>query len=61
MVETYKVLEKKDSEKSSQIWDGNNWSKPISTPIWVGGADTITYKSGTCTNTAVSSVSGSNQ
>ena len=58
MVETYKVLEKKDSEKSSQTWN-NDWNKLVSTPIWVGNSDSITYKSGTCTNTATS-ISGSN-
>ena len=58
MVETYKVLEKKDTEKSSQTWNGN-WSKLTTTPIWVGGTDTITYDSGTCAHTATS-ISGSN-
>lgn len=60
MVETYKVLEKKDAEKSSQTWNGD-WAKLTTSPIWVGGPDTITYNSGTCTNTAASScVSASN-
>ena len=58
MVETYKVLEKKDSEKSSQTWN-NDWNKLVSNPIWVGNSDSITYNSGTCTNTATS-ISGSN-
>lgn len=58
MVETYKVLEKKDSEKSSQTWN-NDWNKLVSTPIWVGNSDSITYNSGTCTNTATN-ISGSN-
>lgn len=53
MVETYKVLEKKDTEKSNDTWS------PTIIPNWVGNSDTITYKSGTCTNKATS-VSGSN-
>lgn len=59
MVETYKVLEKKDSEKSSQTWN-SDWNKLTTTPIWVGDTGSITYNSGTCTNIAASSVSGSN-
>lgn len=60
MVETYKVLEKKDSEKSSRVWN-DDWNKLVSvTPNWIGGSGTITYNSGTCTNTA-SNTSGSNQ
>lgn len=60
MVETYKVLEKKDAEKSSQLWK-DDWNKIASiTPSWIGGNDTITYTSGTCTNTAASTISGSN-
>jgi len=58
MVETYKVLEKKDSEKSSQTWK-DDWNRLTTTPIWVGDTGTITYNSGTCTNTATS-ISGSN-
>ena len=58
MVETYKVLEKKDAEKSSQIWDGN-WHDKLVTPTWVGDIGSITYTSGTCANKA-SSISGSN-
>ena len=59
MVETYKILEKKDTEKSSQTWN-SNWNKLTTTPTWIGGIDTITCNSGTCTNIAASSVSGSN-
>ena len=59
MVETYKILEKKDTEKSSQTWN-SNWNKLTTTPIWVGGTDIMTCNSGTCTNIAASSVSGSN-
>ena len=58
MVETYKVLEKKDNEKLSQLWNGD-WHKLASTPIWAGDTDSITYNSGTCVNTATS-ISGSN-
>lgn len=59
MVETYKVLEKKDSEKSNFIWPTVQKTSPsIVNPIWVGGTDSITYNSGTCTNTATN-VSGS--
>ncbi len=59
MVETYKVLEKKDSEKSSQTWK-DDWSKITTTPIWVGNTDSITYNSGTCTNTVASGITRSN-
>lgn len=60
MVETYKVLEKKDTEKSSQIWK-DDWSSTTTAPIWVGGPGSITYDSRICTNTAASSISGFNQ
>lgn len=57
MVETYKVLEKKDNEKLSQPWN-SEWNKLTTSPIWVGGTNTITCDSGTCANTAVLGVSG---
>ena len=60
MVETYKVLEKKDSEKSSQTWN-SDWNK-LSTisvdPNWIGGYNTSTNS--ICTNTALSGIAGSN-
>lgn len=57
MVETYKVLEKKDSEKSNFIWPAVQKVSPTTNPIWTD--NTITYNSGTCTNTATN-ISGSN-
>lgn len=60
MVETYKVLEKKDTEKSSQTWK-DDLNRITTTPIWVGGSNSITYDSGTYVNKAATScVSGSN-
>lgn len=61
MVETYKVLEKKDNEKSNYTWSTVQKVSPTIIPNWVGDSDTITYKSGTCVNAAATScVSGSN-
>lgn len=60
MVETYKVLEKKDTEKSNYTWTTQQKVPSTITPTWIGGIDTITCNSGTCTNIAASSVSGSN-
>lgn len=63
MVETYKVLEKKDNEKLSQPWNSgwNELTTTNTTPLWVGGINGVTYNSGTCTNTAATScVSGCN-
>jgi len=57
MVETYKVLEKKDSEKS-QLWNGD-WPGRLTNSIWVGSTNGIAYDTGSCTNTATS-ISGSN-
>ena len=60
MVETYKVLEKKDTEKSSQIWK-DDWNRTVATPVWVGGPNSITYDSGTYVNKAATScIDGSN-
>lgn len=57
MVETYKVLEKKDDEKSNYTWPIVQKVAPLTTgPIWVGSSDTITYNSGTCDNTAASGI-----
>lgn len=62
MVETYKVLEKKDAEKSDYIWPTVQKISPsLVNPTWIGSSDSITYNSGTCTNTAATScIAGSN-
>ena len=58
MVETYKILEKKDSEKPNYTWTTTQKVSPsIIDPFSVG---TLTYNSGTCTNTAAGCISGSN-
>lgn len=62
MVETYKVLEKKDTEKSNYTWTTLQKVSPsIIDPFSIGSyGSTIAYdNSGTCTNIATS-VSGSN-
>ena len=56
MVETYKVLEKKDSEKSDYTWPTVQPISPTIIPNWIGDSNTITYKSGTCDNTTVSDI-----
>ena len=61
IVETYKVLEKKDNEKSNYTWPTVQKVSSTIIPNWVGDSDTIIYNSGTCDNTAATScVSGSN-